>query len=347
MMEDKVKKANGKKKKKGFITRLRAKNDALWTRFHDPKTKITRKGKWYAIAPAIIIAIGVVMLCIPGVGFNLGLDFTGGTIMEGSGFSSSDRREARTDIERYLDRNGITHEVSTPRSTSDSLGLTVKFQGGNGVDIDEVTAYITSVYERFGVDPKPAQSISAAASSERILNTFISIAVALIAILIYMLFRFRFTSGIAAVIALIHDALIVVALCVIFRVQLNYAFVAALITIVVYSLNNTLVLFDRIRTKEKFNDTKMTHEQLVDSAIKETFGRTMGTTVTTLIPVIALCCIGVPLIREFALPILFGLIAGTFSTIFITTSLYVRFETYRKVARREKEKQRQQENLMK
>jgi preprotein translocase SecF subunit len=123
--------------------------------------------------------------------------------------------------------------------------------------------------------------------------------------------------------------------------------VAAIITVVVYSLNNTLVLFDRVRSYEKRADVKLSSEQITDLSVKETFGRTMGTTITTLVPVIVLCLIGVSLIREFALPILFGLIAGTFSTIFITTALYVRFENYRKFARRQKEKRlKQQENLV-
>jgi len=145
-------------------------------------------------------------------------------------------------------------------------------------------------------------------------------------ILIYMFARFKFTSGVAAIIGLFHDVVIMVALVAIFRIQVNFVFVAAIITVVAYSVNNTLVLFDRVRDKERDVSNTQTPSQRVDSAIKETFWRTTITTVTTLVPVVVLTILGVPLIREFALPIIFGLLAGTYSTICVTSSLYVRFE---------------------
>jgi preprotein translocase SecF subunit len=334
--------------KKNPFKILKDKNNAFWAKFYDPKTKVANKGKWYAIAPLLIVAIGLVLFLIPGIGFNLGLDFTGGKVIEGQGFADSNAvKSAKAEVRNYLNDNGIKHELSTPQSTSGSLGLSVKYQLKNGADMTEINEGIKSVMSLYGVTPTEAENISASASGERILNTFVSIAVALIAILVYMLFRFKFTSGVAAVIALIHDVLVLCALCIIFRIQLNYSFVAALITVVVYSLNNTLVLFDRVRSYEKRTDIKLSSEQIVDLSVKETFGRTMGTTVTTLVPVIALCCLGVTLIKEFALPILFGLVAGTFSTIFITTALYIRFENHRKRVMRQKEKQlKKHENLI-
>jgi len=158
--------------------------------------------------------------------------------------------------------------------------------------------------------------------------------------LIYMLFRFKLTSGVAAIVALFHDALIMLSAVAIFQIQINFVFVAAVITVVAYSLNNTLVLFDRVRDKERDISNTQTVEQKVDSSIKETFWRTTITTLTTLVPVIVLCIFGVTSIREFALPIVFGLLAGTYSTICITSSLYVRFEN----AKATKAKLKKQQN---
>jgi len=339
------------KKKENVFKNLRAKNDVLWRKFHDPKTKIAKHGKWYAIGPLVIIFIGAILLAIPGVGLNLGLDFTGGSIINAENLTTESINDAKANVQNYLDREGIAYEISTPKSAG-SLGFTVKYQNKRGADMDKITEGIKEQMASAGItssDIASATTISASASSELILMTFIAVAVSLIAILIYMLFRFRFTSGVAAVVGLVHDVLIVLALCAIFRVQINYPFVAALITVVVYSLNNTIVLFDRVRSKEKLGSSLgnvTPTEQVVDSAVKETFGRTMATTITTLVPVIALCCIGVPLIREFTLPILFGLIAGTLSTIFVTTSLYVRFENHRRISKRRKEKLNRRENLV-
>jgi len=158
------------------------------------------------------------------------------------------------------------------------------------------------------------------------MNVFIAVFAALIGILLYMLFRFKFTSGVAAIIGLFHDVLIMLACVAVFRIQINFVFVAAVITVVAYSLNNSIVLLDRVRDKERDVSNNNTVAQNVDASIKETFWRTTITTVTTLVPVIILTIFGVPLIREFALPIIFGLLAGTYSTICVTSSLYVRFE---------------------
>ena len=345
-------KKNGVDKRPSFFKGLQTKNDAMWKQFYDPSTKIANKGKWYAIAPLVIIVIGALLLCVPSIGFNLGLDFTGGSVIEATNLANDSAvADAKSSVGAYLSGNGIKYEITTPRSTSGALGISIKYQIKRGADMTAIGDGIVDeiLLASPAADIKEAESISASASSERILMTFISVAVSVIAILVYMLFRFKFTSGISAVIGLIHDVLVMIALCVIFRVQINYPFVAALITVVVYSLNNTIVLFDRVRSKEKaaasLGKTQLC-EQVVDEAVKETFGRTMATTITTLVPVIALCCIGVPLIREFTLPILFGLIAGTLSTVFVTTSLYVRFENHRKFSKRKQEKLKRQENLV-
>jgi preprotein translocase SecF subunit len=331
-----------------MFKKLREKNDKMWAKFHNPNTKISKWGKIYIIFPLILVVVAggllIAQACgVRGVGINLGLDFTGGSVVEATGFTDEGIRDAaKAEVEKFLKDNNIAFDITTPNSASTGLGLSVKYQGENA----DIGKGIVDRMERVngettGADVKSTETISASASGERIMITFISIAVTLLAILIYILFRFKFTSGIASVIGLIHDVLVVCALCVIFRVQINYPFVAAIITLVVYSLNNTIVLFDRVRGKEKLNkqnNARVPVEQTVDESIKETFSRTLGTTVTTLVPVIVLCCLPIALIREFALPILFGLIAGTFSTIFITTILYVRFESYRAIRRRAKER---------
>lgn len=350
---------------KKFFANLRDKNNKFWARLYSPKTEFARKGKWYAIAPAVVVLIGLIMFLIPGVGFNLGLEFTGGQVIEAYGYADSGVvKSVQRDVEKYLDKEGIKYEISTPESTStgsgegSGLGISVKYQiknGASGAYMDDIAKGITErVEQKDGetkiVTARETEKITASASGERLMITFISIAVTLIAILIYILFRFKFTSGVAAFIGLIHDILVAIALCVLFRVQINYSFVAAMITVVVYSLNNTIVLFDRIRSKEKqlnTMNTKMPVEQVVDSCVKETFARTMATTITTIVPVVFLCLIPVTDIRNFALPILFGLIAGTFSTLYITTALYLRFETYRLKAKKFKERKAlRQENLV-
>ncbi|MDR0461744.1 MAG: hypothetical protein LBG88_00170, partial [Christensenellaceae bacterium] len=204
---------------------LRDKNNKMWSKFYDPNTKISAKAKWYVIAPLVLILVGVVFICIPNVGFNLGLDFTGGSVIEATNFSSeADVPTAKGAVEGYLKSKGIKYDISTPRNNTTGLGLSIKYQAKRGLDMDkvgdEIGEKITGVTNASGnsVTIKNSESISASASGERIMMTFISIAVTLIAILIYILFRFKLTSGIAAMVALLHDVLVVCALTAIFRV---------------------------------------------------------------------------------------------------------------------------------
>jgi len=339
---------------KQYCKAMKDRNDKMWGKFYDPKTRIARHAKWYMIAPILLICVGIIMLAIPGVGFNLGLDFTGGSVIEAVGFESREAaRSVGDEVDEFLRGYGVTRNITTPQAIGGAgWSINVQFQITRGVDMEMIAAEISRII-RDATDgdiiPSTTETISASASNEMIMMTFIAIAVSLIAILVYMLFRFKFTSGVAALIGLVHDVFVAVALCIIFRVQINYVFVAAMITVVVYSLNNTIVQFDRIRGKEKALNSmgaKYDVEKVVDESIKEVFARTMATTATTIIPVLALVFLPVPLIREFALPILFGLIAGTFSTIFITSSLYIRFENYRLKRNRAPKKMVRQESLM-
>ena len=309
------------------------------TRFHSPDFKISRKGKWYAIAPAIIIITGLIIVLT--INFNLGIDFTGGQLIEVRGeMTTSEAATHRETIQNFM--NNVDHPIGRfevrPARNAQTGGMLIEvfFQNGSVSDA-EITNVANQIAlglrEIFGTGSGIAvdnmQGVSASATGEHVVTTVIAVGVALIAILIYMLFRFKFTSGVAALVGLVHDVLVMLAVTAIFRVPVNAAFVAALITVVAYSINNTLILFDRIRHLEKNNTLKESPEQITDRAVKETFTRTMLTMVTTLVPIMILLIAGVPLIREFAAPILFGLVAGTFSTIFVATSLYVRFETYR------------------
>jgi len=217
----------------------------------------------------------------------------------------------------------------------------VEFQTVRGYDDDRMDELTESLIEQVRVatgitNVTSDGAVTARASGDRTMNAFLAVGAALVLILIYMLFRFKFSSGVAAIIGLFHDVLMMLALTAIFRIEMNAAFVAGVITVIAYSLNNTIILFDRIRSIEKHNENRQSVEEMVDRGVKETFVRTMNTTITTFVPIFILIILGVPLIREFALPILFGLIAGTFSTIFVTTSLYVRFENSKLAVRRRK-----------
>ena len=149
-------------------------------------------------------------------------------------------------------------------------------------------------------------------------NAYLSIAIATALMLLYITVRFEFRFGLAAVAALIHDVLIGLSVYAIFRLQVNSSFVAAILTIVGYSINDTIVLFDRVRENRK-SMKRGEYEELIDSSINQTMTRTINTSITTLVAILCLYIFGVTAIREFALPLLVGVVVGTYSSIFIAS----------------------------
>lgn len=169
--------------------------------------------------------------------------------------------------------------------------------------------------------------VGATVSTELLFNAILAVSLALIFMLCYIGLRFQLSSGIACIIALLHDVLIMFAFMAIFNIEINSTFIAALITILGYSINNSIILFDRVRENMRTVYAKsMSPEGVANKSIKETLIRSINTTITTLIMILMIAIIGVSEIKIFAFPIIFGLLAGTFSSIFIAPSLWALFQ---------------------
>lgn len=165
---------------------------------------------------------------------------------------------------------------------------------------------------------------TASASAELMMKSFLALFVAVIVILIYVALRFEITAGLAAILALFHDVLITASVMLICRIQINTAFIAALITILGYSINNTIIIFDRIRENLKMSKNlgKVDNNQIANKAVSGTMMRTILTTVTTFIMIFFITVIGVADIQQFAFPIMVGIIAGFYSSVFLTPGLW-------------------------
>lgn len=171
-----------------------------------------------------------------------------------------------------------------------------------------------------------SESISPTISDEMKRDAIISVLVATICILIYITLRFKdYRFGISAVIALVHDVLVVLAVYSVFRVPVNNSFIAAMLTIVGYSINDTIVLFDRVRENQK-TMRRGDFLGVVDTSISQTIARSINTSLTTFIMVTVLYLYGVTSIREFALPLMVGILSGTYSSIFIASPLWYVFK---------------------
>ena len=302
------------------------------------KFDIVGNFKYFIIAPAVLLLVGIILLCV--LGFNKGIDFTGGSVLKitaGTDIESSAKyNEYTKKIEEVLKQNNINSYYFQKEGSSSKTAISVRFQDPKKISEEEynnlVTALETGIKEKLDFETNTSykfentQRIGATASSELLLKAFIAV-LAVILILIYIAIRFEFASGISAICGLLHDVLMMCALVLIFRIQVNSSFIAALITIVGYSINNTIIIFDKVRELVKpVKNTEYNASEIVNNAVKQTLVRTMNTSITTLFAVAMLAVIGVTSIKEFIIPIIFGLICGTYSSMLLCPTLWVYFQ---------------------
>ena len=241
----------------------------------------------FLIIPLLIIAAGIVMYFVHG-GFNFDIEFMGGVRMQ-------------VDMEKSFDYEEVSKYLE------EQLGISpVIVQSGSGT-----TATIKT-------------SASASFGGEVQRKAFIYTLIAIICILIYIAFRFEWRSAVMAVIALALNILVMMAVYAITYTPLNTTFIAAMLTIIGYSINNTIVVFDRIRENMKGFKAKKgeTVSEIVNRSITESMGRTLNTTITTLITIVLLYFLGVQSIKEFAFPLIIGILAGAYSSIFIASPFW-------------------------
>ena len=279
------------------------------------------------ISGLIILAALVLTLC--GRGINLGIDFEGGLAMQ------YDMKTAvnADDVTAALENLGITKSTVTVQG-ADNNEVTIRVKDVSKDDIQKVQADFEA-----GIKEKYAEAASIGdvnyvgpvAGATLVKNAIISVLLAAALMLVYIAIRFDLNSGISAVFGLLHDVLIMLSFMVIFRSvsQMNSSFIAAALTIVGYSINNTIVIFDRIRENAKKMPTTA-REEVTNISVRESLGRTICTTVTTLITIVALCILGVASIREFALPIIVGILSGVYSANMINGYVWAFLEEKRR-----------------
>ena len=265
----------------------------------------------------LMISAGIMVLALLlslfGMGINVGIDFSGGMSMQ----YTMGEAVTQSDIEGVLNGIGLKdYAVSVQGSNRDSINIRIK-----AIDEDGVQGIQASITEALQTKyPNAAiygdvNYVGPVAGATLLRNAFFSVLIAALCMLIYIAIRFDFNSGAAAVLGLVHDVLIMLSFMVILRsfVQMNSSFIAAMLTIVGYSINNTIIIFDRIRENARKMPSSTPRVDVVNRSIKECLGRTINTTLTTLVTIVCLYIFGVSSIREFALPIIVGIISGVYS----------------------------------
>lgn len=286
----------------------------------DLKTKFDRfdfiksRNKFFT-ASAVLIGIGLIALLV--FRLNLGIDFAAGTrveVMSDSKITAAQLKEELKQVD--LETNDIV--ISGDNS---EIGV-ARFK--TVLSKDEISELKSHFKEEFGAEPNVG-TVSPTIGKELAKNAMIAVAIASVGIIIYVTIRFEIYMALAAIIALLHDAFFIIVLFSLTRLEVDITFIAAVLTIVGYSINDTIVTFDRMRenmVKKKRLKTPQDIADVVNTALRQTLGRSVNTILTVVITVVALLIFGSTSIWNFSFALLIGLIAGTYSSIFIAAQLW-------------------------
>lgn len=287
---------------------------------------VEKRNIWFSISLTVII-IGLLFMPINvfmGNGaLNYDVEFVGGTqllLSIGQEFNNDDiantvkevTSQTTPQIQRILGEQQVNIKLKS-------------------IDDETRNNLINKLKEKYpNVEALEVSNVSSTISGEMQRTAILAVTIACLAMLAYITFRFKnLQSGLSAILALLHDVLIVIGVYAVLRIPINTSFIAAMLTIVGYSINNTIVIFDRIRENRKAykrNDL----ERLINNSVKQTITRSLFTSITTLFTIASIYILGVQSIKDFALPIIVGIIAGTYSSIFISTSLWYVMNTQAK-----------------
>ena len=274
------------------------------------KFEMKNRLKPCAVVSAAIIVVALVMNMM-GMGMNMGIDFTGGTLMT----YNMGQTFANADVEAALAECGITDaQIAATGEENTQVQIRIKDVENTDELRDQLETALAATYP--AIEYVDITRVGAVVGAELISNAIKSLTLAAVLMLVYIAFRFDLYSGLAAIIGLVHDVAIMMSFVVILRsfIRVETTFIAALLTIVGYSINNTIIIFDRIReNSHKPGVRQLPREQIVNLSVTESLPRTLNTTITTLLTVVTLYILGVDSIKLFALPLIIGIIAGTYS----------------------------------
>lgn len=272
------------------------------------KTKI-----WFAIS-GIIILIGMISLATRGLDY--GLDFKGGTVIEINMNKSFDKSQVDEVVKKYAP----DYQSNKVNNTS----IEIKSANLTNEGINSMVKEITTTFKGSAVTNQ--ENIGASIGTETRNKAVQAVIIATIAMLIYVGIRFEFKFGTAAILSLVHDVLIMLSVYSVFRIPVDSSFIAAILTVIGYSINDTIVVFDRIRENQKYM-RKSDVTELADASITQTMARSINTVLTVLITLVSVY-IFVPSLDNFAKPLLVGIISGCYSSIFIASPFWVIFKNH-------------------
>ena len=293
--------------------------------------KFNRFYTQFNIASLVLVIVSLCFLVFKGL--NFGIDFKGGTLIE---LRSSYDKINVSSLRDNLNKMNLG-DVSIKKFGSDKDYL-IKFENNNDKN-DVIEKIRINLDKSFGnnFDFRRVENVGPKVSAELLKSGIIAITTSLAIMLIYIWIRFEWQFSLGAIIALFHDVIITLGLFSLLSLEINLSIIAAVLTIVGYSMNDTVVIFDRVRENlRKYSDIKIF--ELTNLSINETLSRTLITSVTTLLALFSIFFFGGEILKGFSLAMIFGVIFGTYSSIYIANTVLVRLNVSQKTILKEDEK---------
>ena len=284
----------------------------------------------FNIVSIMLVVISLFFLIFKGL--NFGIDFKGGTLIE---LRSSDSKINVSSLRDNLNQMNLG-DVSV-KNFGDERDFLIKFENNNDKNIlEEIKANLDKSFGS-NFNFRRVENVGPKVSAELLKSGVIAISVALILMLIYIWIRFEWQFSLGAILALFHDVIVTLGLFSVLGLEINLSIIAAVLTIVGYSMNDTVVIFDRVRENlRKYSDIKI--YELTNISINETLSRTLITSITTLLALLSIFFFGGEILKGFSLAMIFGVVFGTYSSIYIANTVLVRLKVSQRTVLREDDK---------
>ena len=294
----------------------------------------------WMVLSAILLIPGIVAMVYSSMTYpnhapmKVGIDYTGGTILQyglKQKITNNDLTTTRANLEKigvenpYLQILNVnnTQQEETKNNINSIISIRTKFIGESSEDVQNITNALSNQFET----PELIQvsSVGPTMGKELFKNSFIAVALAFLGICVYLSLRFRFDYAIAAILGILHDVLFVCGafsiLGLLYNVQIDGLFITAILTVIGFSVHDTIVVFDRIRENLRYYSKKMSFGEIVDASVNQTLARSINTSLTTLITLCALYFFGGVTTKDFVLAMILGIAIGTYSSIFFCSML--------------------------
>lgn len=287
-------------------------------KLHPLYFNIVKKRYWWFAISLLVIVPGLISLIFRGL--NLGIDFTGGTMLD-LAFNNSTTQVAVTDTLKSV---GLEGSVQLSNGGKQAL---IRTKALDETERNKLLSAIQTKVGDFDKNSLKEDKVGPAIGQELTTNALLALGIASVLMLLYITIRFQFVYAISGIVALLHDVLVTVGVFSLLQIQIDSSFVAAVLTIFGYSINDTVVIFDRIRENEVKMKRTDSYEDMVDKSVWQTMRRSINTVVTVLIALLSVYILGGESTKVFALAMLVGVFSGAYSSIFNASQILVEIKT--------------------